>query len=527
MDYTQHFSTKKTTQTQPIPGRAQVKNSAGGFSFQIDGFKQLDRFLILGTQGGTYYAKESELTVENANAVIALIKIDGLKVLKRTVEVSVNGLAPKNNAAIFTMALLCTFGDEETKKATYQNITKVCRNGTNIFMFTENIQKLRGWSRGLRNGVAKFYEQRTPGALALQLIKYRQRNGWTHKDVIRLAHPTFSKECQSLAYHTLGKKLPEGLAKNEIWMAFEKMQTCKDKELLPDAIELIQKYELPWEALPTELLNFRETWEALLPHMGHTALLRNLSRFAKLGMTTTHSFDETTKAIIKKFSELEEGGLHPINILNGNLAYLKGHSSHSGDKWQPSMKLVDALDKAFYTAFKTVEPTNKNYMLCLDVSGSMSSPELAGTALTPRVASTALALVTMNTEPETFLMGFSNRFMELKISKSDRLQNACQYTAQLPFESTDCAIPMLYATKNKIPVDVFAVYTDSETYMGSAHPTQALEQYRQTMGRDAKLVVVGMTSNGFTIADPKDPRQLDVVGFSLDTPQAISAFARD
>ena len=157
----------------------------------------------------------------------------------------------------------------------------------------------------------------------------------------------------------------------------------------------------------------------------------------------------------------------------------------------------------------------------------MSSPELAGTALTPRVASTALALVTMNTEPETFLMGFSNRFMELKISKSDRLQNACQYTAQLPFESTDCAIPMLYATKNKIPVDVFAVYTDSETYMGSAHPTQALEQYRQTMGRDAKLVVVGMTSNGFTIADPKDPRQLDVVGFSLDTPQAISALARD
>jgi 60 kDa SS-A/Ro ribonucleoprotein len=52
-----------------------------------------------------------------------------------------------------------------------------------------------------------------------------------------------------------------------------------------------------------------------------------------------------------------------------------------------------------------------------------------------------------------------------------------------------------------------------------------LDQYRQKLGRDAKLIVCGMTSTGFTIADPKDPRQLDVVGFSLDTPQAIASFA--
>jgi len=44
------------------------------------------------------------------------------------------------------------------------------------------------------------------------------------------------------------------------------------------------------------------------------------------------------------------------------------------------------------------------------------------------------------------------------------------------------------------------VYTDSETWAGTLHPAQALRQYRERM---AKLVVVGMASNGFTIAEPQ------------------------
>ena len=43
---------------------------------------------------------------------------------------------------------------------------------------------------------------------------------------------------------------------------------------------------------------------------------------------------------------------------------------------------------------------------------------------------------------------------------------------------------------------------------------------------DARLVVVGMVSNGFSIADPHDPGMLDVVGFDTATPQFVSDFAR-
>jgi 60 kDa SS-A/Ro ribonucleoprotein len=73
-------------------------------------------------------------------------------------------------------------------------------------------------------------------------------------------------------------------------------------------------------------------------------------------------------------------------------------------------------------------------------------------------------------------------------------------------------------------VDGFVVYTDNETYFGKVHPKTALENYRQKMGIDARLVVVGMTATKFSIAEPGNAAMMDVVGFSSDAPQLISGF---
>ena len=85
---------------------------------------------------------------------------------------------------------------------------------------------------------------------------------------------------------------------------------------------------------------------------------------------------------------------------------------------------------------------------------------------------------------------------------------------------------MLYAQAKGMEIDTLAFYTDSETWAGNVHPVNALRDYRRVSGIDARLVVVGMVSNGFSIADPTDPGMLDVVGFDTATPQLISDFAR-
>ena len=95
---------------------------------------------------------------------------------------------------------------------------------------------------------------------------------------------------------------------------------------------------------------------------------------------------------------------------------------------------------------------------------------------------------------------------------------------ELPFSATDCSLPMVRALENKERVDAFVIYTDSETYMGKIHPQAALEQYRAATGIDAKLIVVGMTSNCLTIADPKDLNTLNLAGFDTATPRLINDF---
>jgi 60 kDa SS-A/Ro ribonucleoprotein len=201
--------------------------------------------------------------------------------------------------------------------------------------------------------------------------------------------------------------------------------------------------------------------------------------------------------------------------------------------------VVDALDKAFYLAFGNVEATGKRLVLALDVSGSMGVGEIAGVpGLTPTVASAAMALITAAVEPQHTLVAFSSAnggyggqwgggesgLTRVDLSPRQRLDDAVQRLAAIPMGGTDCSLPMRWAQKAGIKADAFIVYTDSETWHGSIHPAQALQEYRRQTGIPAKLIVVGMTSNGFSIADPNDAGMLDVVGFDSATPQLMADF---
>ena len=76
MSYLKRHGTRRVPQWAPIPGSGQVPNSADGFAWEVDDWARLRRFLILGTEGGSYYAGEFALTRENAQAVERCIHED-------------------------------------------------------------------------------------------------------------------------------------------------------------------------------------------------------------------------------------------------------------------------------------------------------------------------------------------------------------------------------------------------------------------------------------------------------------------
>jgi 60 kDa SS-A/Ro ribonucleoprotein len=532
-----------TPQSEPIPGSTQAPNSEGGYVWLVDDWTRLDRWLILGSEGGTYYINERKLTRTNAEAVARCLAADGPRTVARIVEISEAGRAPKNDPALFALALAAAEGDETTRRAALAALPRVARTGTHLFHFAAYVDGLRGWGRGLRDAVAAWYAM--PAArLAYQALKYQQRDGWTHRDLLRLAHPRPADEAHAIIYAWMvkgwdwvGEEPHPDPALRGLWAA-ERAKRAGDAA---EIVRLITEFDLPREAVPTVWLDRPAVWEALLQRMPVEALTRNLATMTRVGLLTPGSAGTArVVAALGDRARLRGARLHPIKVLAALTTYAGGQGIRGAGVWNPVPAVIDALDGAFYASFGAITPTGRRWLLALDVSASMDGNRVAGIpGLTARVASAAMALITAATEPQHAMVaftagphGYGGRWgggapslRELTISPRQRLDDVVDDLQALPMGGTDCALPMVWARERRAPVDVFVVYTDSETWAGEIHPAQALRQYREATGIAARLIVVGMTSNEFTIADPEDAGMLDVVGFDTAAPAVMADFA--
>jgi len=527
-----HGGTKNTPQSEPMRN-TQVKNEAGGYAWKIDKWSQLRRFLILGTEGGAYYVGERELTKQNIKSLGECVKDDGPRTVQEIVQISQSGRAPKNDQALYALAYCISHGDKETKRQAAEALPDVARIGTHLYSFVAYAETMRGWGRTMRWAVSHWYN-RNPDQLAYQVIKYRSRSGWSHRDLLRLAHPKHKDNAAIFAWiagndkpipvqsDRPGPNLPDAPA---LLGAFEAAQNSASTA---ETAELIRQWRLPREALKTEHLNSTDVWGALLEAgMPMTALIRNLAT-----MTRNGTLEDTAllKIVLDQLADNEyirKSRIHPMSVLFALRTYASGHGYQSrGEGWTPKPKITDALDAAFYTAFGNVEPINKKLLLAVDVSGSMMGMGygIQGAPLSPREAGVAMALITLNVEPDVEVIGFDTSVYAAGISARQRLDDALNSFPRTG-GGTDCSLPMEYAIKKNKAFNGFVIYTDHQTWAGTRyHPAQALAQYRNQSGIQARLATVAMVAYATKINDPTDPGSLDVLGFDTATPNLISEF---
>jgi 60 kDa SS-A/Ro ribonucleoprotein len=410
-------------------------------------------------------------------------------------------------------------------------LPRVARTGTHLFIFAKYLEQFRGWGPVARRAVASWYLDRDIDALAYQLVKYRQREGWTHRDLLRSAHPKPDSDERNLLFKWATGRISDApdLPKwVNAYVAAQFIERHDGRDRAAKYVQLIREYPgLPWEALPDEALAHAEVWRALLDAgMPQTALLRNLPKLTQLGVLAPMS--SHLSAVCDQLSDperLRKARVHPVSVLLAAKTYASGRSLRGSGTWSPVSQVCDALSDAFYAAFGAVEPAGKRTLIGLDISGSMGSPA-GGLPITCREVTAAMSLVTAATEPAYAIVGFSHHLMPLSISPRQRLDDAVRAVSGLPFGYTDCALPMEWARQNRVEVDTFEVMTDNETWYGDIHPHQALENYRQATGIPARQVVVSITPTEFSIADPDDPGTMDVSGFDSDVPNLIAGFSR-
>lgn len=560
--------TPQTEKNDPI----QVKNNAGGFVFEVTDKTRLERFLILGTDGGTYYQNELDLTKQNLNWLSDLISRNEELVWDTVRTISDEGRAYKNSPTIMALTFLFKYGKIKDVPSTYKDDEGIWRfkknfsykekTAKNLFptvirTFThmseiERYAKFLGLSgRSYRSAKAAWYRTETPEkynggwvsskkpktaeSVAYQAIKYRQRDGWTHRDVVRTTHPKGLDK--NVGNFILGKGIMERPERNPgILIGFTAIQNAKDSKTL---LDLLSTYTmLPWEAIPTKFLKEPDVWKKLFYNgqLKGQALVRNITRLARIGAFNDMVFAADYAAKLTDEEMIQKTRLHPINYLNALVVHQEGqvdrersggwsfYTNRKPRDWTTVPVIVDALNAGFHLAFKHTEPANKRTLIGLDVSGSMASPA-SGLELSCSQVAAAMAMSIAKTEPYYMVRGFSDSLKDLGIAPSMDLATIVNKTGNMTMGRTDCALPMVWASKNNVEIDTFVVLTDNETWYGNKHPYVALQEYRKKTGINARLVVAAMTATPFSIADPRDPGMLDIVGADSNLPKLVAEFS--
>ena len=186
-------------QSVGLPG--QIANNAGGFAFPLPIEQEWTRYLIIGSKSdnGNFYQSGGQIATCIAKCIMAAVSDPTLfkQLLCDLVDVSVKGRAPKQEMTMMSLAASIVFApNPECKALALDSVERVCRIPTHWFMLLQFIRDFsqdkskpgKGMGKGVRRVFAKLYTSRAGLELAVLLNKYKNREGWTHRDIISLLH---------------------------------------------------------------------------------------------------------------------------------------------------------------------------------------------------------------------------------------------------------------------------------------------------------------------------------------------------
>jgi 60 kDa SS-A/Ro ribonucleoprotein len=269
-------------------------------------------------------------------------------------------------------------------------------------------------------------------------------------------------------------------------------------------------------------LNDKEVLKALLPNMPLNALVRNLNRFAKAGLTEGNS--ETTKAIVAKLTDAEyvkKSGMHPVNVVNSMLTYSSGRGVKGDSTWKVNQNIVDALQDTYELALKAIVPTGKKILIGVDVSPSMSAA-VNGMQLNAMQVAVVLAVTMLKSEKNAELVCFDTRIVNPTFGRRTSIDEVLKFHPN--GNGTDCAQPLVYAANKLESYDAILILTDTETWAGPRHGFEVLQSYRKNVNRDVKVIEVAMVANHSSTMPADDKNLLRVVGFDASVVNVINKY---
>ncbi|TKS80142.1 60 kDa SS-A/Ro ribonucleoprotein [Collichthys lucidus] len=463
-----------------------LNSTGGGCPWEVSDKTRLCRFLCYGSEGDLYTAREEgHVSMESAGALLSLLQEGrGTEVVEEIKRFTQDGRAVRLGPAFFALAMCSQHSELKTRQAAFKALKEVCRDPAHLFSFIQTKKELKEgmkcgiWGRALRKAVSDWYNEQDAMSLAAAVTKCKQREGWSHQDLLRLSHT---------------KPANEGW--KDVQAAYSDKENSEEVVKVLSYLEVVEKVKHSCDE--TEVINLIEE-----------------HKLEREQLLTDHLKSKQAK-------------IHPFSLLLSSENYKRGQGYQGKTKWEPDSSILKAMDSAFYKSFMHLEPMGKRFLVAVDVSTSLSSI-VPGTSVSTAVAAAAITMIFARTEADTHVLAYSEgALVPCSVSADMTLAQATVELVKIPGGSTDCTLPITWATENGKAVDVFIILTNNPLWTFTASPVESLKKHRQISGANSKLVMCGLTSIGHAIADTEDRGLLSICGFDLGALSVIRNLAQD
>lgn len=465
-----------------------------------------------------------------------------------------NSLLAKSDVLLSTLAFCTTFKDGNLRQSVYSLVLKICRIPSDLFKyltleagFSEN--KKGSFGRCKRRLVAKWYNTEVKSAkqLAVLMTKYRRRSGWSHVDVLRLAHVRPIDDVRGLLFKYALKGLAEcrnsfnpdcmaeGLRDEArlILEYLEAVETVRHSHSEQDIAQLVSQHSLLQEHIPMWMKHSKLIWRALVEKMPLLATIKSLNNLTCVGLFDANDPNNCVSLVkgrLENADHLREAKIHPFTLLIAWKTYEGGHGERGSLHWKPNPDIISALKAAFTLSFKDILPTGLRFLLAIDCCESMSIGGVMDCpSITPLLASAAMAVAFSSKEPMSQIVLLSNKVQPVELPPELTLDALHSSLSKSCFGSmvADCSCPMTWAKDSlEDPVDVFVIYT-CQTGQGKAKtPVEAIREYRDKMKHPAARLVVVTLTTAVRCLDPSnfDLGTMYLSGFDASVHERIRCF---
>lgn len=193
---TQAFSNTAMEPSENATSNHALNSTGAEGSWEISDKTRLCRFLCYGSEGDIYTAREQgRVSTESAGALLSLLQEGrGAEAVEEAKRFAQGGRAVSPGPALFALALCSQHSELKTRQAAFKALREVCRDPAHLFSFVQYKKELKEgmkcgmWGRALRKAVSDWYNEQDALNLAAAVTRCKQREGWSHQDLLRLSH---------------------------------------------------------------------------------------------------------------------------------------------------------------------------------------------------------------------------------------------------------------------------------------------------------------------------------------------------